>query len=76
MKQKKLVFAEKWGEKVKATSKIKEQESSPLTHLNLMLYPPRCAQLSLLNGEYSFCFHHFVITFNAFLRRCRSSDFP
>lgn len=33
-----------------------------------------CATPSLLHGEYSFCFHHFVITFNAFLRRC--SDFP
>lgn len=42
--------------KVKETSKIKEQESSPLTHLDLMLYPPRCAQLFLSTVNIHFAF--------------------
>lgn len=61
--------------KVKEMSKIKEPDSSPLTHLNLLPYPPRYTQLFLFTTNiHSFCFHHFVITFNAFLRRC--CDFP
>lgn len=56
----------------KRKSKIKERDSSPLTHFDVVSSPaPRYVQVLL---GYSFCFHHFVITFNAFLRRC--SDFP
>lgn len=49
---------------VKEASKIKERVSSPLTHLDFVSYPVPCYAQVLLG--YSFCFHHFVITFNAF----------
>lgn len=59
------------GNKVKEMSEIKERDSSPLTHLDVAPYPPRYFQVLL---AYSFCFHHLVIIFNAFLRQFW--DFP
>lgn len=55
-------------------SEIKGRDPSPLTHFNLWCIRSGFLPLSPVPTEYSFCFHHFVITFNAFLRRC--SDFP